>query len=152
MPAEFPKTAPIGSVPTEFPKTAPIGKVEQVPNATGWNPVLGWLVCVEGKKKGKDYRLTQEINYIGRATSNDICLDFDEELSRDMMFTITYIKQNRVFRLNVEQSINQVFVNGVPVISEMYLRDKDVISIGGTKLKLVCFCDISFDWDAERGS
>lgn len=152
MPAEFPKTAPVGIVPAEFPKTAPVGKMEQVPSATGWNPVLGWLVCVEGKKKGKDYRLTQEINYIGRATSNDICLDFDEELSRDMMFTIAYIKQNRVFRLNVEQSINQVFVNGVPVISEMYLRDKDVISIGGTKLKLVCFCDISFDWDAERGS
>ena len=146
-PAEFPKTAPVGGVSVEFPKTAPVGVAAPQAPAQGWNPVLGWLVCVEGKKRGKDYRLTQENNYIGRATSNDISLDFDEELSRDTVLMITYVKQNRVFKLDAEQSKNPVYVNGIPVISEMYLRDRDVISVGSTQLKLVCFCDASFEWE-----
>lgn len=146
-PAEFPKTAPVGSAPREFPKTAPVGGAEPATPAMGWNPVLGWLVCVEGRKRGKDYRLTQEVNYIGRATSNDICLDFDEEISRDTTITIAYVKQSRVFRLDTEQSRNPVYVNGQPVLSELYLRDKDIICVGGTCLKLVCFCDASFEWE-----
>ncbi len=144
---EFPKTAPVGGAPREFPKTAPVGGAEPAPPAMGWNPVLGWLVCVEGRKRGKDYRLTQEVNYIGRATSNDICLDYDEEISRDTTITIAYIKQSRVFRLDAEQSRDPVYVNGQPVLSELYLRDKDVISVGSTRLKLICFCDASFEWE-----
>ncbi len=145
-PQDFPKTAPVGGVEA-FPKTMPIGGRGQVSTYTGRNPVLGWLVCVQGKKAGKDFRLTQEINYIGRATSNDVCLDFDETLSRDTMITITYVKQSRVFRLNAEQSRNPVTVNGSPVVTELYLRDRDVISIGSTQLTLVCFCDASFTWE-----
>ncbi|MBQ3027541.1 MAG: FHA domain-containing protein [Lachnospiraceae bacterium] len=145
-PQDFPKTAPVGGVEA-FPKTMPIGGRGQVSTYTGRNPVLGWLVCVQGKKAGKDFRLTQEINYIGRATSNDVCLDFDETLSRDTTITITYVKQSRVFRLNAEQSRNPVTVNGSPVVTELYLRDRDVISIGSTQLTLVCFCDASFTWE-----
>ena len=145
-PTEFPKTAPI-SAAQEFPKTAPIGSRERSPSFTGWNPVLGWLVCVQGGKQGKDFRLTQEHNYIGRASSNDICLDFDEAISRDTAITINYIKQSRVFRLNTEQTRNPVMVNGNPVQNELYLRDRDVISVGNTQLKLICFCDASFAWE-----
>lgn len=144
---EFPKTEPIRSTSQAFPKTMPIGGGGQVSSFAGRNPVLGWLVCVQGKKAGKDFRLTQEINYIGRATSNDVCLDFDETLSRDTTITITYVKQSRVFRLNAEQSRNPVTVNGSPVVTELYLRDRDVISIGSTQLTLVCFCDASFTWE-----
>ncbi len=156
---EYPKTSPVGGMSTEFPKTAPVeatgsipktapvGGVRQTPSFTGWNPILGWLVCIQGGKQGKDFRLTQETNYIGRAASNDICLDFDEAISRDTTITITYVKQSRVFRLNSEQSRNPVLVNGVPVMTELYLRDKDVISVGSTQLKLVCFCDASFVWE-----
>lgn len=155
---EFPRTAPIGGVSTEFPKTAPVGTAGsvlktspvgsgQVSSFQGWNPVLGWLICVQGGKQGKDFRLTQETTYIGRAASNDVCLDFDEAISRDTAITITYIKQSRVFRLNAEQSKNPVLVNQSPVLTELYLRDRDVISIGNTQLKLVCFCDASFAWE-----
>lgn len=155
---EFPKTAPIEDTSQSFPKTAPVGTAENVPKTApvgggqspsfkGWNPILGWLVCVQGGKQGKDFRLTQETTYIGRAASNDVCLDFDEAISRDTAITITYIKQSRVFRLNAEQSKNPVLVNQSPVLTELYLRDRDVISVGNTQLKLVCFCDASFAWE-----
>ena len=143
----FPKTAPVGSAVGTFPKTRPISSLGQTPSGTGWNPVLGWLVCIRGGKCGRDFKLTQEVNYIGRAVSNDVCLEFDETISRDTTLTITYLKQSRVFRLNVEQSRNPVTVNGSPVLTELYLRDKDEISIGNTGLKLVCFCDASFAWE-----
>lgn len=156
---EIPKTAPIRNVSQEFPKTTPlkaggmfpktvpVGEGAQKTFFAGRNPVLGWLVCVQGGKEGKDFRLTQETNYIGRATSNDVCIDFDETISRDTTITITYVKQTRVFRLNTEQSRNPVTVNGSPVLTELYLRDRDVISVGGTCLKLVCFCNASFAWE-----
>ena len=32
-------------------------------------PVTGWLVCVDGPEKGRDYRLHEEYNYIGRSLS-----------------------------------------------------------------------------------
>lgn len=32
----------------------------------GIDPVVGWLVCIEGAEKGKDYRLLGRINTIGR--------------------------------------------------------------------------------------
>ena len=143
---EFPKTAPIEDASQSLPKTAPVGG-GQSPSFKGWNPILGWLVCVQGGKQGKDFRLTQETTYIGRAASNDVCLDFDEAISRDTAITITYIKQSRVFRLNAEQSKNPVLVNQSPVLTELYLRDRDVISVGNTQLKLVCFCDASFAWE-----
>ncbi len=143
----FPKTMPIGSSPRECPKTAPIGSSERVPAFAGWNPVLGWLVCIQGGKRGKDFRLTQEKSYIGRAASNDICLDFDETISRDTTITITYVKEHQVFRLETLQSRNPVSVNEIPVVNELYLRDKDIISIGATELRLVCFCDTSFAWE-----
>jgi len=159
VPQEFPKTAPIVDTSPSFPKTAPVGVSGTIPKTApvgcagqgtgfhGWNPVLGWLVCVQGGKQGKDFRLTQETTYIGRAASNDVCLDFDEIISRDTSIIITYIKQSRVFRLNTEQSKNPVLVNGTPVLTELYLRDSDVISVGNTQLKLVCFCDASFAWE-----
>ena len=147
MSQAFPKTAPVSGMSQEFPKTTPIGGGEPMSSYVGRNPVLGWMVCVKGRKVGKDFRLIQETNYIGRATSNDVCLDFDEVLSRDTIITITYVKQSRVFRLNAEQSRNSVTVNGSPVLTELYLRDRDVISIGSTQLMLVCFCDASFAWE-----
>src|SRR5580700_1534258 len=40
-------------------------------------PVVGWLVCLEGPDRGKDYRLHNEKNYIGRAPVNDIVIESD---------------------------------------------------------------------------
>ena len=36
------------------------------------HPVVGWLVCIEGPSKGKDYRMIAEKNFIGRSPEMDI--------------------------------------------------------------------------------
>ena len=40
----------------------------------GIDPVVGWLVCVNGPEKGNDYRLKAKINTIGRGEGNDVSL------------------------------------------------------------------------------
>ena len=35
-------------------------------------PVAGWLVCIDGPSKGKDYRIHEENNYIGRMKEMDV--------------------------------------------------------------------------------
>ena len=35
-------------------------------------PVCGWLVCISGPRQGKDYKIVQGKNFIGRADDMDI--------------------------------------------------------------------------------
>ena len=48
--------------------------VALVSKSSGIDPVCGWLVCVEGPDKGRDFRIKTERNFIGRSTSMDIVI------------------------------------------------------------------------------
>src|SRR5260221_1427992 len=47
------------------------------------DPVVGWLVCLEGPDRGRDYRLHSEKNFIGRAPNMDVVLGGDDTVSRE---------------------------------------------------------------------
>ena len=49
----------------------------------GLDPVVGWLVCIEGKDKGKDYKLRGQINTIGRSEKMDVCIRGDKTISSE---------------------------------------------------------------------
>ena len=51
--------------------------------STGISPVVGWLVCVEGPDKGRDFRIHSEKNFIGRSPAMDIAVTGDESVSRE---------------------------------------------------------------------
>ena len=36
------------------------------------HPVCGWIVCVAGPRKGKDYKVREGKNFVGRADDMDI--------------------------------------------------------------------------------
>ena len=36
------------------------------------DPVTGWLVCIEGPSKGRDYKIMTEKNFLGRSETMDI--------------------------------------------------------------------------------
>ena len=44
-------------------------------------PVTGWLVCLEGPSKGRDYRIIAEKNFIGRSPEMDIRILGDNNIS-----------------------------------------------------------------------
>ena len=44
------------------------------------DPVVGWLTCIEGAEKGKDFRIVSERNFIGRGDDMDIQLTGDNSI------------------------------------------------------------------------
>ena len=46
------------------------------------NPVCGWIVCVKGPRRGKDYRVMDGKNFVGRADDMDIQILGDNKIAR----------------------------------------------------------------------
>lgn len=157
--ATVPVTNP-GFTPTDF---APIGgrmtnaRVQSyeptmpVPQGgvAGFNPVVGWLVCVDGADKGTDYRIRNGNNYIGRDQSMDICIRNDLHISNQNAAIIGYDDIERQFFFGPAGGHNTVRVNGKMVINAVPLAPYDEIIVGTTKLMFVPLCGERFDWNAK---
>ncbi|MCH1625692.1 FHA domain-containing protein [Ferdinandcohnia quinoae] len=113
----------------------------------GIDPVVGWLVCVEGPDKGKDYKIRSERNFIGRSEKMDICISGDEAISRENHAIISYSPKKRLFRIYPGDSRGLVYLNDEEVITADELQVYDVIEIGKTKLIFIPFCSKHFEWD-----
>lgn len=113
----------------------------------GFMPVVGWLVCIDGPEKGRDYRIHPENNYIGRHESNDICIRGDEKVSRERHVMVVYDSEDRMFYLGAPAGTNIVRLNGKPVLEAKELHAYDIITIGSTKLMFAPFCGERFGWN-----
>lgn len=112
----------------------------------GIDPVVGWVVCIDGPAKGKDYRIKTERNFIGRAAEMDIALTEDESVSRENHAIISFNPKNGTFRILPGESRGLVYLNDDEVFTPTELKKGDVIELGATKLKFVPFCDGGFSW------
>lgn len=121
----FPKTTPI------FPASSDDNK-ESVP----FDPVVGWLVCIEGATKGTDYRIHSQNNYIGRSAKMDISIPEDSHISAENSAIIAYD--------NIER------INGKPAFSVGQIEAYDVLTVGMTKLLFVPLCGDRFDWNEKK--
>jgi len=138
-------TVPVNSGPSDDGVTMIGGYKPTI----GIDPVVGWLVCVDGKEKGRDHRIHAEYNYIGRAESMDICIRDDEQISRDKHAIIVYDPQSRMyfFSKGTGQARGIVRHNGAPVMgTERELKAYDTIEIGQSKFIFVPLCGEGFDW------
>lgn len=113
---------------------------------TGIDPVVGWLVCVEGGDKGRDYRIHGERNFIGRSEKMDICIRGDETISREVHAIISYDMRKNIFRIYQGESKGIVYLNDEEVITAEILKPYDSIEIGKTKLLFIPFCEERFKW------
>jgi hypothetical protein len=117
----------------------------------GIDPVVGWLVCIEGPDRGRDYRIHTERNYIGRAPTMDIAITGDSAISRDNHAVLSYNPKRHTFRLAPGESRGIVYLNDEEVDSTIELQPYDRIELGETKLLFVPFCGERFVWSAEEG-
>ena len=53
--------------------------------------VTGWLVCVKGPEKGRDYRLHHGFNRLGRSMDMDVIFSEDRSISRDTHLSLIHI-------------------------------------------------------------
>jgi hypothetical protein len=109
-------------------------------------PVVGWLVCLEGPDKGKDFRLHNEKNYIGRAPMNDVVVELDPTVSRERHALVIFDPKKLAFWALPGDASGLVYLNGEIVNAPTQMKGDDVIEIGKTKLVLVPFCGEKYNW------
>lgn len=112
----------------------------------GIDPVVGWLVAIDGPEKGNDYRITAERNFIGRSDAMDISIPGDESISRENHAVVSFNPKNNTFRLFPGDSRGLAYLNDDEVIAPATLSPYDVIEIGQTKLSFIPFCGDKFQW------
>ncbi len=110
------------------------------------DPVVGWLVCIEGPDKGRDYRVKAEKNFIGRSSMMDICISGDQRVSRENHAIIAYEPRHAEFRLYPGDARGLVYLNDSMVDVSAVLHPFDKIEIGNSSLRFVPFCGEQFRW------
>lgn len=110
-------------------------------------PVVGWLVVVNGPGRGQSLSLSYGVNGIGRSESERVCLDFgDEEISRQRHALLTYDPRGKKFYLQNGEGVNLTYIGEFPVLQTTELKGGEIISLGKTELSFVPFCGPHFDW------
>ena len=110
-------------------------------------PVVGWLVVVDGPGAGSDLRIGVGQNAVGRDPENRIGLAFgDRKISRRDHVRVNYDHERRVFSVVPGTSANLAYLNGTPIEQRCVLAGGDTIRIGRTTLRFVAFCGDDFNW------
>jgi len=117
--------------------------------------VVGWLVCVSGPSKGKDYRILPEKNFVGRSPDMDIRILGDNNINSRNHAIIMYDpeknhtvvlpgdSQGLVYKLDNEDSWEVVY-------EPKELLAGDRLKIGNSEFIFVAFCGdnegFKFNW------
>ena len=151
--AAEPEPAPAEPAPvpadTEAVEKEPVRTVSLVQKSLGIDPVVGWLVALNGKPRGCSFPLHSDNNFIGRSSNMDVCIEGDETVSSANHAFITYDSRDRIFYLTPGEVRSIVRKNSKPVLQPSELEARDRIEIGSTTLMFIPFCDSSFDWESE---
>ncbi len=127
-------------------KIAGAPKIEEPIDAMA-NPVVGWLVIVEGPGVGNCLPLGYGTNPIGRAAELRVALTFgDSQVSRGIHATVIYDPRGREFYVQHGGGTNLTYLDDKPLLEPKQLKARDRITIGDTVLMLIPLCDENFDW------
>lgn len=114
------------------------------------DPVVGWLVCVEGAGKGKSYELYARINSIGRGSENDVAIKGDATISRDRHARLAYDPRHNNYQLIPGESTNNIYLNDEPVYTPVKLAAYDLVELGQSKFLFIPLCGDRFRWDSAN--
>lgn len=120
--------------------------VALIKHKTGIDPVVGWLVCIEGNDKGRDYRIHSENNAIGRGENMDICIHGDNTISRENHAFISFDAKDKIFYFRPGDGRSIVRFNGKALFNTTEIAPYDTIELGETKLVFIPLCGERFDW------
>lgn len=102
-------------------------------------PAVGWLVCLNGRYKGKDFRIKEGKNTIGHEKNCDILLE--EEYVSLRHANINHLRKDgeNIFILVDLDSANGTFLNdNEEPISKEELVDNDKVVFGQTGFRFKC--------------
>jgi hypothetical protein len=110
-------------------------------------PVVGWLVCVDGPDKGRDFRLHAEKNFIGRSDTMDVPISSDDSVSRERHGIVVFDPKKQLFWLLPGEASGLVYLNGDAIHSPTVMKSDDFVEVGETKLVLIPFCGEKYNWN-----
>lgn len=111
-------------------------------------PVTGWLVCMNGEERGRDFRLRAGKNFIGRSPSMDVVLVDDKQISRAKHCSVIYDPKGNLFYVSAEEG-NITYLNDQLLESTKKLEEGDLITVGTTKLMFIPFCGRKRRWEED---
>lgn len=124
--------------------------IEMADDGTVTDPVVGWLVVIEGPGRGSALPIGYGNNRLGRGSTEQICLDFgDEQISRENHAVVTYDGRHRKFYVQQGGGRNLTHVDDELVMVPVEVKGGETISLGRTKLRFVPFCGQDFDWQDQ---
>ena len=107
---------------------------------------FAWLVVVEGAGVGEWFVLERGVTHIGSAEGQTVRLDFgDVSVAPTRHLALVYDEGCHAFVLD-NDTVEPVRLNGAEAPLRATLRDGDVISLGGTSLRLATLCSPNFHW------
>jgi len=110
------------------------------------DPVCGWLVCIEGTRVGKDYKIKNGKNFIGRADDMDIQIIGDNYIANRNHAIVVYDPKKKNNVLLPGDSSGIAYLNGEPAYMPSEISAYDVIELGKSKFLFVPFCGEHFEW------
>ena len=96
--------------------------------------IVGWLISYTLDEMGRDYKLYEGRNTIGKGSANNIMIPGDPSISEDHLIVLY---NNLKYFISDEMSSNGTKINGNPIRPKdvIDLNDADVIEVGNTILK-----------------
>jgi hypothetical protein len=138
------KTRSPGATPSSDPSNAS-GEVSQKRGEE--DPVVGWLVILQGPGKGRSLEIGIGANSVGRDRDQKICLNFgDQEIHRDKHAVVVYDPRSRRFFLQSGDVRNLTYLGDNLVLAPVELKGGETITMGQTQMRFVAFCGPDFGW------
>ena len=118
-----------------------------VENTIGFDPVVGFLVCISGQHRGEYFKLMPGRNFIGRNANMNIPLTKDQSVSRDRHSIISYDIKHNKYTVSPGESRAMTYCNGELVETTQALNSNDIIEVGYSKLMFLPVCSDKFSWE-----
>lgn len=117
--------------------------------AKGNDFVTGWLVCIEGKEKGRDYRLHHGFNRVGRSFAMDVQVMEDPAVSEESHCSVVYDDKTNQFSL-IPSNGSITYFQGRMLGGTETLHTGDEIRIGNSCFVFIPFCGEGRVWEKEE--
>ncbi len=114
--------------------------------STGTACITGWLVCVEGPARGRDYRIFHGMNWVGRDPDMDIHMIEDKRIAPRKHCAVVYDRKSAKFFV-VDGEVDLTYLNGELLKGSAKLKTGDVISIGESRFEFIPFCREGHQWE-----
>ena len=150
------KTVPV-SAGNDIGKTVPvsagndIGKIVPVSvdidNDKQSSKIYGWLVSIDGKDCGKDYKITSANCFVGSGRDADISLSGLDSDYKGNLFRICFDKRGGLFYIVPDQGYTDIYIDEEPVYTQRTLDIYTCLEVGKSKYIFVALCSKNFEWE-----